>query len=77
MLPVGSIFTANNCTIDRYGRVLAEVVSATGIHVNRQLLSEGLTVYYKAQTGCKSYAVVEMKARADKIGGTYSEFYIF
>ena len=54
--------------IDRYGRVVAEIILPGGKSLNRTLVGEGWAWHYAAYSKDRSLAVLEQKARVKKLG---------
>lgn len=55
-------------TIDRYGRLVADVVTHTGINYSEYMLRKGAAWHYKAYDNSPVLAQLEIDARASRVG---------
>jgi endonuclease YncB( thermonuclease family) len=68
ILGLYSKVTLINPSIDRYNRTLATVTNSNGVNVNVKMISDGMAVWYKWQTGCSSYEQYELAAKSKNLG---------
>lgn len=52
---------------DRWGRLIA-VIQFEGKNLNKELVTNGLAMHYKKYSKDESYAILEQKARSNKVG---------
>lgn len=57
---------------DRYGRLIAEIITDEGVNVNKELVKNGLAWHYKKYSNVNEYAQLEIEAR-NKKNGLWSE----
>jgi len=63
-LTFGKDVTVRSHGIDRYGRILADIVLADGRSLNRELVRAGLAWHYKRYSSNVELAALEAEARA-------------
>lgn len=67
-LAAGQIVTVNVHTVDRYGRIVGEVILPGGLNLNAHLVAEGYAWHYKYYSDNPALAQMEIRARAKKAG---------
>lgn len=55
-------------TIDRYGRLVADVITHTGINYSEYMLRKGAAWHYKAYNDSPTLSQIEADARANRVG---------
>lgn len=58
----------NEGVVDRYGRLIGVIINAYNQNVNKEVVREGLAWHYKQYSTDSSYALLENKARENKLG---------
>ena len=67
-LAAGKIVTVNVHTVDRYGRIVGEVILPEGLNLNAHLVAEGYAWHYKYYSDNPALAQLEIRAKIRKAG---------
>ncbi|MGP6533668.1 thermonuclease family protein [Ornithobacterium rhinotracheale] len=63
-----NVYLVWNGERDRYGRLIAEIITEDGINVNKLLVKKGLAWHFKKYSKNQDYAQLEIEARQNKVG---------
>lgn len=58
----------HNSKYDRYKRLIAEIITESGININKEMVSNGLAWHYKKYSSDTSYSRLETIAKENKFG---------
>ncbi|MGI9191732.1 MAG: thermonuclease family protein [Chitinophagaceae bacterium] len=62
------VIVSSEGKMDRYKRLIAEVLLQDGTNVNQELVKNGLAWHFKKYSDSKEYAELEIQARNNKVG---------
>jgi len=68
LLPINSEVTLISDKKDIYNRTLSQIVTSSGVNINKKMVELGMAVYYSSQRDCKDFASIETTAKKNKVG---------